>query len=1305
MNWTRLQSTGFGIGLLVIVVIFVQALTFIHEAGLTGILNQFFEESILPQSAVAAGTYNATGGSLIVGTEVAGSVSNIPSWRAVLGNDSNTNNGGNYWTTARTAAGLNKQVFFDGVEQQGANKMILTIEDTNITTANAYSHLICDWVSSTDVFLAADSECTGGGWRHLHPLRTNLTSVSDTARVYEIFDGYFWTTSNVAVATPISNFISTTNKRVLIRTHSTVNSAVQHRTDAIQLELAIDPVYEPAGFTTISAGTITNGISNIIGGISTTLNPSDNVRITIPMPAVSQPVDMYFTLANIKTYEGMNSVLISSEMCVSNVSLTFAFYLYNFTDSVWDKGTATTTGSVCNTDTDYAFAINESTIGGFVLEDYIDGSGDMRLRVLTNAPATVYSIQFDRLYTMLGSVVADSGGCELSYGTGTEANCVNTRNIGEAVTGTPGSTWQITSTVEYLDTNAYAQDADDDVTGGEHAFAGNITVPVSVPNEATVTGVHYAAKFRSNITTMTLDPQLFNYSGTTGIGGQGVGAGWVTTPSTDTNAATTYTYADSWRLLEVQNEADKYVHTGKGTMNMRLRTSASTNTTTPTTMNWAFLMMSIRWLETPRQTTQTTSFSPSSGILEVGNTIAIDANNKSSWRATLGNDGSYWTTARTSSGFSTLLYFDPVENLGANKMIVTIEDSNITTANAYEHLVCDWVSSVDVYLPADSNCTGGGWRTLHPRGTTLTNTADTVRTYEVYNGYYWNSSGEVITTPVTNFISSTTKQVIIRSYSTVNSAVRYRVDWAQVEMAIDPIYEPGAFTANSAGTITNGVRELIGAVSTNVTASDGNKMTIPMPAVSQPVDVTFTFNNVKPYVDANTVLLAPELCATNAALQFAFYGFNASSSLWERFTATSTPSVCGTDTTYAFSANSTNVSGFSLANYIQNGQLQIRLLTNAPATLYNMQLDRFYMMIGSVNIDTADCEISWGSGTLGNCVNTRTIGEGTTATPASATWQITNALEYQSSQHSLDNDDDGTNGERAKAANISFPITIATSTQITAMHYAIKFRSNITSETWEAQIRKYGALSGLGNNGVGSGWVNTPGTNINAATTYSYFDTWQIVEPQNDTYTLLDTSNNQVNLRLRTSISSNTGTSVTGDWAFAMASVRYIESRSSQMLSFSISDSTIGFGDLTPGAARYATGDILGSGTPTPAHLLYVSTNAEGGYAVSVSGQTLTSGPDTITAIGSTPTTSQPGTQQFGLAAESVAGAGLVASRYNGSSTVFAFATASFPDSFASGSGTGLFDTYRLWYLANISPQTKAGNYNSVVTYTVTSTY
>lgn len=160
-----------------------------------------------------------------------------------------------------------------------------------------------------------------------------------------------------------------------------------------------------------------------------------------------------------------------------------------------------------------------------------------------------------------------------------------------------------------------------------------------------------------------------------------------------------------------------------------------------------------------------------------------------------------------------------------------------------------------------------------------------------------------------------------------------------------------------------------------------------------------------------------------------------------------------------------------------------------------------------------------------------------------------------------------------------------------------------------------------------------------------------------------------------------------------------------QSLTFSISDATIGFGTLLSAAARYATGDILGSGSDTSAHTISASTNAENGYNITISGSTLTCsscGPDTITAIGATPTASSPGTSQFGIRSIPT-GTGSVLSPYNTAS--WALDTASFPDPIISGLGDGLTTNYAMHYLTNISSLTKAGNYTTVITYTITSSF
>jgi hypothetical protein len=153
----------------------------------------------------------------------------------------------------------------------------------------------------------------------------------------------------------------------------------------------------------------------------------------------------------------------------------------------------------------------------------------------------------------------------------------------------------------------------------------------------------------------------------------------------------------------------------------------------------------------------------------------------------------------------------------------------------------------------------------------------------------------------------------------------------------------------------------------------------------------------------------------------------------------------------------------------------------------------------------------------------------------------------------------------------------------------------------------------------------------------------------------------------------------------------------SQSITFTISDSSIGFGTLSSSAARYATGDGTGASSEGEAHTLVVGTNASNGYTLTVNGSTLTSGGDTIDAIGSTNTASSTGTEQFGIRATASGGSGAVSSPYAASG--FAFDSAAFPDEIAAATGATSNTTYSMRYLANIGSSTEAGNYSATLTY------
>jgi hypothetical protein len=158
-----------------------------------------------------------------------------------------------------------------------------------------------------------------------------------------------------------------------------------------------------------------------------------------------------------------------------------------------------------------------------------------------------------------------------------------------------------------------------------------------------------------------------------------------------------------------------------------------------------------------------------------------------------------------------------------------------------------------------------------------------------------------------------------------------------------------------------------------------------------------------------------------------------------------------------------------------------------------------------------------------------------------------------------------------------------------------------------------------------------------------------------------------------------------------------------QSLTFSISDNTISFGSLGAGAARYASGTASGQATEVEAHNLIVGTNASNGYTMTLAGNTLTSGLNTITAIGAANTASAIGTEQFGVRMSASGGTGAVSVPY--AAAGFAFDSGAFPDAIASASGASANTTYSARYIANITSSTEAGAYTATLTYVATANF
>lgn len=158
-----------------------------------------------------------------------------------------------------------------------------------------------------------------------------------------------------------------------------------------------------------------------------------------------------------------------------------------------------------------------------------------------------------------------------------------------------------------------------------------------------------------------------------------------------------------------------------------------------------------------------------------------------------------------------------------------------------------------------------------------------------------------------------------------------------------------------------------------------------------------------------------------------------------------------------------------------------------------------------------------------------------------------------------------------------------------------------------------------------------------------------------------------------------------------------------QSLTFTISTTSINFGNLSAVGARFASSTAAGDSAEVEAHNIVVGTNAANGYTMTATGTTLTYSTFTINPIGSSNTASAVGTEQFGLRATATGGSGAVSAPY--AAAGFAFATSSFPSAVATASGASANTTYSLRYLANISANTEAGAYSAAVQYVATANF
>jgi Zn ribbon nucleic-acid-binding protein len=1057
--------------------------------------------TIQPKKAEATYQFNPTGGSIVTGSNptILGATAastegiNMGDYRGALADDNL------HFGITSTTGGYNAYLDLGEVELNGANKMIIQTEldfDATIPTTLVQ---ICDWVSSTGVHNAADSECTGGGWRNLNLNDTVINTATPTVYDWEIYNGYWDAAATTKIDTPLANFVDGT-VGVRIRYYSTTNATSLVHIDYLRAFAVVNPIYSASGATQISGGTPTGNYSMaILGGVGQT--GSDDTRFQVPGTAGSIS-DFYLSFTDVKTYIGANTILVRGEYSCSAATGSHRPKIYNFTTEAWENlPSAAITCSA--TDATNGWAKNNVNIADYV------SNGEVRVGWYTSVNGA-HSIRLDKVHIMIGTTNTD-GASEISFGSNSANSVANTRDLD--MTGTT-NTWSILSDDE-SNTQGFAQyglDGDNDINV-EEVTSANQNFDVTVPLNTAVAGVFFASRHMSG-TAGTVQVAIKDYSGLTGVTG-----GWSNLGAT---GATTQVYSDNITVASVvatggvaglQNNPEDYVDTLNNQMNLKLRTTASGAIGSNSVAQWDFAMVSIQWVEDADHASATYQFNPTGGSIVTGSNPTIlgataastEGINMGDYRGALADDNLHFGITSTTGGYNAYLDIGNVQLNGANKMIIQTEldlDATIPTTLVQ---ICDWVSSTGVHSAADSECIGGGWRNLNLNDAVINTATPTAFDWEIYNGYWNTAATTTLDTPLTNFVDDNHK-VRIRYYSTINTTSLVHIDYLRVFAVINPVYSASRAQQISGGTIV-GDYSLATMGGAGQTGSDDARFRVPGTAGSI-ADFYLSFNNVETYTGANTILVRGEYSCSAATGSHTpkIYNFNTTS--WENLPSAAI--ACSTtDATNAWAKNNVTIS-----DYVSNGEVRIGWFTSVNGA-HEIRLDRVYIMLGTTNTDGTS-EISFGSNSANSITNTRDLD----MTGTTNTWSILSADESNTqgfASYGLDGDND-INVEEAVAANANFDVTVPDNAAVAGVFFASRHLSG-TGGTVQLTVKDYSGLTG-----ITGGWSLLGAT---GATTQVYTDnitvgtvvaTGGVAGLQNNPEDYVDTLNNKITTVLHSGI-------------------------------------------------------------------------------------------------------------------------------------------------------------------------------------------
>ncbi len=408
-----------------------------------------------------------------------------------------------------------------------------------------------------------------------------------------------------------------------------------------------------------------------------------------------------------------------------------------------------------------------------------------------------------------------TGDRSTTFGSG---DCSGTRAIDTTGGDVPWYLQTVDESNTFASSTIYGRDYDGD-GNVEEAAGANLSFSITLPAGATLASINYANRYIAG-SSGTIQAGLTDRSGMySAVTGSAVGNRYLVGVS----ATTAQIFTDPIERAAVgtiavagiigngpgQNLAPEFNYDSTNhKINMALVTTSDGVATDNSVYAWDFAMVSPIWIGGGSQTPKLNyTFVPTDGQLVVGAEQPVtaataaataDGTNLGSWRATLADDGYHWKVAATSTqGLDMQLILGNVELNSANQLLVETEIDASSASLLLTVQICDWVSSSTVDSVADSQCTGGGWRTLNSRKNPLITATATSYQWNIYNGYWSDGSNNSINTPLSNFVNGS-NQMRIRYFSDTRGITpTIAVDFLRVFAVINSTYFPSALNVTS----------------------------------------------------------------------------------------------------------------------------------------------------------------------------------------------------------------------------------------------------------------------------------------------------------------------------------------------------------------------------------------------------------------------------------------------------------------------------------------------------------------------------